>query len=100
MKRLQNSTHGKQTYCRYSTYFYLLTWTSIFEISFLRLIRKGATLAMYTLPTKKDLVKRVSDEQMEMQHIQEILNEVIDYSKRIYDQCEKLYIEHELTELP
>lgn len=64
------------------------------------LIQKGATLAMYALPTKKEFFKRVCDGHFEYEEVDALLVEAIKNTQQIYDQCEKLYNLHGLSDLP
>ncbi|KAH8336861.1 hypothetical protein KR059_006177 [Drosophila kikkawai] len=61
------------------------------------LIRKGARLAMYAMPTRGDLLKRVcSDVGLAKENLPSMLNNM-----RInYDRTEQLYTHHDLHSLP
>jgi len=65
------------------------------------LIQKGAGLAMLGLPTKKDLIAKVCiNGDVENDEVTPIMRDVIKLTSDIYDQCEKLYTEHDLHGLP
>jgi hypothetical protein len=64
------------------------------------IIQKGATLAMYALPTKKELFKRVCDGNIEYEEVDALLLQAIKNTQQIYDQCEKMYNFHGLSDLP
>jgi len=65
------------------------------------LIQKGAGLAMLGLPTKKDLIAKVcANGQVENDEVAPIMSDVIRLTNDIYDQCEKIYTEHDLHGLP
>ncbi|XP_021945493.1 ceramide-1-phosphate transfer protein [Folsomia candida] len=64
------------------------------------LIQKGALLAMYALPTKKDLISRVCDGRIETSEVRRLLHEVIASTQRVYDYCETAYRDNDLLDLP
>ncbi|CAL8126914.1 unnamed protein product [Orchesella dallaii] len=65
------------------------------------LIQKGAGIAMLGLPTKKDLILKVSTNgPVESNEVGPLMQDVIRRTHQIYDQCEELYTKHDLHSLP
>jgi len=64
------------------------------------LIQKGAILAMYALPNKKDLISKVCDGKIEVSEARRLLHDVISSTEKIYNQCEAAYKGHDLLSLP
>jgi len=64
------------------------------------LIQKGAILAMYALPNKKDLISKVCDGKIEVSEARRLLHDVIASTEKIYNQCEAAYKSHDLLSLP
>ncbi|XP_075166610.1 ceramide-1-phosphate transfer protein [Haematobia irritans] len=60
-------------------------------------IRKGAVVAMYTLPTKEELMKRVC---ANVSLAKELLPEMLKNTKIVYDRTHALYDLHDLHSLP
>uniref|UniRef100_A0A1I8P6F2 Glycolipid transfer protein domain-containing protein n=1 Tax=Stomoxys calcitrans TaxID=35570 RepID=A0A1I8P6F2_STOCA len=60
-------------------------------------IRKGALVAMYTLPTKEELLKRVC---ADVPLSKELLPEMLRNTKIVYDRTNALYNLHDLHSLP
>ncbi|KAH8370904.1 hypothetical protein KR093_005522, partial [Drosophila rubida] len=63
------------------------------------LIRKGAQVAMYTIPTRGDLLRRVCCN-MEVARALELLPEMLTQMRLAYDRTNELYTLHDLHELP
>ncbi|XP_037714322.1 ceramide-1-phosphate transfer protein [Drosophila subpulchrella] len=61
------------------------------------LIRKGARLAMYAMPTRGDLLKRVC---FDVKVAKENLPTMLEHMRSIYDRTEQLYTLHDLHSLP
>jgi len=65
------------------------------------LIQKGAMMAMYTLPSKKQLFKQLKgDVELSENEVDRMLREAIDTTRTIYDETEKLLIDHDMLNLP
>ncbi|XP_054739676.1 ceramide-1-phosphate transfer protein [Anastrepha obliqua] len=60
-------------------------------------VRKGAVVAMYALPTQGELLKRVC---VNASHAVEVLPEMLKHTKSVYDRVEVLYSAHDLHGLP
>ncbi|XP_053964510.1 ceramide-1-phosphate transfer protein [Anastrepha ludens] len=60
-------------------------------------VRKGAVVAMYALPTQGELLKRVC---VNASHAVEVLPEMLKHTKSVYDRVEILYSAHDLHGLP
>lgn len=61
------------------------------------LVRQGAMVAMYTMPTREALLNKVCydvDKSLSM------LPDVLDISKTVYDRTEQLYTNFDLHSLP
>lgn len=61
------------------------------------MIRKGALVAMYTLPTQGELLKRVCTN---VSTATECLPEMLKATKTVYDRTHALYTIHDLHSLP
>lgn len=61
------------------------------------LVRKGALVAMYALPTREQLLNKVCQD---VEQSTALLPDVLDISKMVYERTEKLYSDYELHELP
>lgn len=61
------------------------------------IVRKGALVAMYALPTREQLLKKVCHD---VERSIVLLPDVLDISKTVYERTEQLYTEFELHELP
>lgn len=61
------------------------------------IIRKGALVAMYALPTREQLLNRVCQD---VERSLAVLPDVLEISKTVYDRTEQLYTDHDLHELP
>ncbi|XP_018795821.1 PREDICTED: ceramide-1-phosphate transfer protein [Bactrocera latifrons] len=60
-------------------------------------VRKGAVVAMYALPTQGELLKRVC---INVSRAIEVLPEMLQHTKSVYDRIELLYTTHDLHDLP
>lgn len=60
-------------------------------------VRKGAVVAMYALPTQGELLKRVC---INVSRAIEVLPEMLKHTKSVYDRIELLYTAHDLHDLP
>lgn len=64
-------------------------------------IAKGARLAMYTLPNKANLLKRVCGDDEEFQKSSlEALPKTLDVTATVFDRVQDLYTKHDLHKLP
>ena len=63
-------------------------------------MRKAATLAMYSLPTKVVLLERIDSEPGSEERVMETLRNIISTGKPIYDLTEELYASYKLLDLP
>lgn len=63
------------------------------------LIRKGAQVAMFTIPTRGDLLKRVCHN-MDVTRAMELLPEMLRNMRMAYDRTNELYTLHDLHNLP
>lgn len=61
------------------------------------LIRKGAIVAMYTMPTREQLLTKVC---LDVSQAIVILPDVLLVAKTVYDRTEELYTVHDLHGLP
>lgn len=61
------------------------------------LIRKGALVAMYALPTREQLLNKVCED---VERSISILPDVLEISKIVYDRTEQLYTDFDLHTLP
>lgn len=61
------------------------------------LIRKGAIMAMYALPTRDQLLERVC---LDVEKAIEILPDMLQITKKVYELTDKLYTEYDLHGLP
>lgn len=57
------------------------------------LVRKGAGIAMYTMPTKEQLLNRVC---LDVIQAMEILPSVLNVMQQVYDRTHKLYTDFDL----
>jgi len=63
------------------------------------LIRKGAQVAMYTIPTRGDLLRRVCHN-VDVARAVEMLPDMLKHMHMVYDRTDKLYTLHDLHNLP
>ncbi|EDW01216.1 ceramide-1-phosphate transfer protein [Drosophila grimshawi] len=63
------------------------------------LIRKGAQMAMYAMPTRGDLLKRVC-RNVDVSRAVAKLPEMLQHMRIVYDRTEQLYAQEELHNLP
>lgn len=61
------------------------------------LVQKGALVAMYALPTREQLLKRVCQD---VERSIALLPDVLHISKMVYERTERLYTDFDLHELP
>lgn len=61
------------------------------------IVRKGAVVAMYAMPTREQLLTKVC---LDAERALLALPNVLQISKIVYDRTEKLYSDHDLHELP
>ena len=61
------------------------------------LIRKGATVAMYALPTRDQLLERVC---MDVAGAMKLLPEMLSVTRNVYDRTQNLYTRYDLHGLP
>lgn len=61
------------------------------------LVRQGANVAMYAMPTREQLLNRVC---FDVEKSLSILPDVLDISKTVYDRTEELYTNFDLHSLP
>lgn len=61
------------------------------------LIRKGAVVAMYAMPTREQLLNKVC---LDADRALETLPNVLMVAKVVYDRTEKLYSDYDLHSLP
>lgn len=61
------------------------------------LIRKGAMVAMYAMPTREQLLNRVC---ADVERAISVLPDVLIISKVVFDRTEELYTVHDLHSLP
>ena len=64
------------------------------------IIRKAVSFALTMLPTRKQLLDQMSDDELSMDANLELLEQAIQYAQPIYDTIQKLYVENDLLELP
>ena len=64
------------------------------------LIRKAAGLAMYSLPTRKDLIKKIAPDGIEEAVLKEKMETCIQSIDVVYNEIEDLYTKHSLHKLP
>lgn len=64
------------------------------------IIRKAALWAMYTLPKVGDFIKKIAQPNMDKGKTKQLLKEVTDAMKQVYDFTEELYTKHNLHDLP
>ncbi len=62
------------------------------------LVRKGVSLALYTLPTAGQLVTRIGAESKE--EVIRTIDNVVQAGQPVYDSVQKVYEEHNLLDLP
>lgn len=63
-------------------------------------IRKGAQIAMYTLPTRGNLLKKVCGGEEEIQRNITILPNTLEATDAVYNRIEALYTTYDLHSLP
>ncbi|KAJ9591157.1 hypothetical protein L9F63_002312 [Diploptera punctata] len=63
------------------------------------IVRKGAVVAMYALPTRGALLQKVCGPE-EVQHALDILPKMLQVAGEVYDRTEKCYTENDLHGLP
>lgn len=61
------------------------------------LVRQGANVAMYALPTREQLLNKVCQD---VERSTALLPDVLDISKTVYERTEELYTNFELHQLP
>ncbi|XP_072375838.1 ceramide-1-phosphate transfer protein [Diabrotica undecimpunctata] len=64
------------------------------------LIRSGAQVAIYTLPTKEVLLERVCGDEKVILEAMELLPHTLEITALVYDRLENMYTEHKLHDLP
>eukprot|EP00794_Sanderia_malayensis_P015403 gene15403-16975_t len=64
------------------------------------LIRKAAMFAMYTLPTRGDILLMLGKDMGESQEVQFLLKQCVNAIRPVYEQVDELYTKYELHELP
>ncbi|XP_066251047.1 ceramide-1-phosphate transfer protein [Euwallacea similis] len=64
------------------------------------IIRKGAQVAMYTLPTREQLLKRVCGDEEEIKKAVNLLPKTLEASSIVYMRIDMLYTVHNLHDLP
>ena len=62
------------------------------------IIRKGVGLALYILPTKAQLMERLSDQHVPVMN--EEFGQVVDSIQPVYDIVQKLYMDSNILNLP
>lgn len=62
------------------------------------LTRKMAAIAVYLLPSRKDLIHVMCKQ--DYQTVLQLLDKVVVSGKHVYDLTEKLYIDHDLLDIP
>lgn len=60
-------------------------------------IRKGAVVAMYAMPTREQLLNKVC---VDVERALGVLPNVLETAKIVYERTEKLYTDHDLHSLP
>lgn len=61
------------------------------------IIRKGALVAMYALPTREQLLNKVCED---VERSLSVLPDVLEISKIVYDRTEQIYSDFDLHALP
>lgn len=67
------------------------------------LIQKGATFAMYALPTRQQIIERVYGgpcDESTVANYEKLMSDIADVSKKVYDETHKLYEANNLLGLP
>ncbi|GBM09834.1 Ceramide-1-phosphate transfer protein [Araneus ventricosus] len=67
------------------------------------LIRKGANIAMYTLPARQQFIERVYGgpcDKATVEHYGKMMGDIANISKKIYEETHKLYEANNLLNLP
>lgn len=64
------------------------------------LIRNGAKVAMYTLPYKKDFMKKIVSPDIDDNTVKQIVTETVASMRKVYDKTEELYTKYDLHGLP
>ena len=64
------------------------------------LIRNAAKLAMYSLPSRKDMIQKIAPDGIEEQILKDKIAECVEAMTIVYDQTEALYTKHNLHALP
>ena len=64
------------------------------------LIRNAAKLALYSLPSRQDLIKKIAPDGIEEAVLKEKMEACIQNIDVVYLEIEKLYTKHSLHELP
>ncbi|XP_044268372.1 ceramide-1-phosphate transfer protein [Tribolium madens] len=64
------------------------------------MIRKGAQIAMYTLPTREQLLKKVCGDEIGVKEALETLPKTLDATDAVYTRIEALYTNYDLHALP
>lgn len=66
-------------------------------ITYHRLVRKGAIVAMYTMPTRDQLLNRVC---LDVDCAIELLPEMLETTNDVYDRTQQLFTDYDLHGLP
>lgn len=61
------------------------------------IVRKGALMAMYTMPTRENLLTKVC---LDVENAIKILPDMLETTKMVYDRTEKMYTDYSLHDLP
>lgn len=61
------------------------------------LVRKGAIVAMYTMPTRDQLLNKVC---LDVKKAIELLPEMLETTKNVYDRTQQLFTDYDLHGLP
>lgn len=61
------------------------------------LVRKGAIVAMYTMPTRDQLLTKVC---IDVDNAIRILPEMLEVTKDVFDRTHEMYVTYDLNELP
>ncbi|XP_026467671.1 ceramide-1-phosphate transfer protein-like [Ctenocephalides felis] len=64
------------------------------------LIKKGANVAMYTMPTREVLLKKVCGDEEDVQRAITVLPKMLSVTADVYKRTDDLYSNHDLHDLP
>ncbi|KAF6036241.1 GLTPD1 [Bugula neritina] len=64
------------------------------------IVRKAATLAMYSLPVRGSLLQRIDSSEGSEERVVQILKDITKSGKLIYDSVDSLYTKEKLHDLP